>query len=354
MATLKDFLKTGRLGPVVLGMNPSDVMTALGDADEVSKRSNPLQLKYGCIQFTFWKAPDQKVHKLREIVLAYQPFVPLPESLILTDWNLSQPPTKMQFKNFYHDIGYLPVHLVEGTSGSQFLFLSGVTALTSNDLLHSIRLTQREKKEADQITLSDEREPSTAQIRDMFAEADQAMAVGARRAAFMTAWAGLEAVLRRAVLQAGGQGRVGVQPAILLRELVSAQELSPDEHVILEKLRQIRTTVAHGLTPIPIESSTIDQLKSIAQRLLGPSLRKKKEVGYIAPVEAIEAYSVLANSKHFQPLTDFLLSKGLRIRVAGDVIGGDDPQHDIQIQKDVPFDEIVKLIDEWKDHYQHS
>lgn len=36
------------------------------------------------------------------------------------------------------------------------------------------------------------------------------------------------------------------------------------------------------------------------------------------------------------------------------MIGGDDPQHDIQIQKDVPFDKITKFINEWKDQYQHS
>src|SRR5262249_54342672 len=154
-----------RLGPIVPGMDPNDVMTALGDADEISKKSNPLQLKYRCVQLTFWKAPDRKVHKLREIFIAYEPFLPMPDSLKLTDWNLSAPPTKTQFKAFYQEIGYLPVHLVEGTSGSHLIFLSGVTALMAGEMLHSIRLTHRESKEADQIPVSDQREPSPSQIR---------------------------------------------------------------------------------------------------------------------------------------------------------------------------------------------
>jgi hypothetical protein len=42
MATLEDFLRTGRLGPVSLGMGPVDVMTALGDPDDTSEKINPI------------------------------------------------------------------------------------------------------------------------------------------------------------------------------------------------------------------------------------------------------------------------------------------------------------------------
>jgi hypothetical protein len=354
MATLNDFLRTGRLGPLILGMSPNDVMTALGDADEISKKSNPLQLKYGCLQLTFWKASDRTVHKLREMVIAYEPFLPMPHGLTFTDWKLSGPPTKTQFKNFYHEIGYLPVHMVVGPSGSQLIFLSGVIALMSGEVLHSIRLSQRESKESDEIPVSDQREPSPEQIREMLAEADQATAGGALRAALMSAWAGLEAALRRAVLRAGGQGRIGIQPSILLRELFSAKELTSEEHATLEKLRQIRTSVAHGLAPLPIEPHMIDQLKSITERLLGPSVRKQKEVGYIAPVEAIEAYSILANNKHYKHLAEFLRSKGLNVHIEENAVGGDDPQHDIQIKKEVDFSTLSKLIDDWKIEYQKS
>jgi hypothetical protein len=62
-------------------------------------------------------------------------------------------------------------------------------------------------------------------------------------AALLIAWAGLEASLRRAALQAGRQGKIGVQPSILIRELFAAGQLTPAEQRSLEEMRQLRTAV---------------------------------------------------------------------------------------------------------------
>src|SRR5262249_14228867 len=147
-------------------------------------------------------------------------------------------------------IGYLPVHIVEGPSGKRILFPSGVEALFTDGKLHSIRLAQRESKEPTSAPLSDEREPSTTQIREMLQEAEQAMQAGAHRAALLIGWAALEAVLRRVALASGRQGKIGVQPAILLRELLAAGRLTPSDHADLERVRQMRMFAAHGLAPI--------------------------------------------------------------------------------------------------------
>lgn len=355
MATLEDFLKAGRLGPASLGMGPVEVMTVLGDPDEMSEKLNPLIMRYGPVQFVFVSKPGQRKQDLRDIAIVYKPrFKKMPKALRLSDWDISGAPTLDEFLKYLNKIDYLPIHRVSGESGTQLIFMSGVVALFAAKALHSIRLSQREAKENEQITVSDEREPSPAQIHDMLDEADRALEASAPRAALMTAWAALEAALRRAVLRAGGQGRVGVAPVVLLRELFSAKELSEDDYRALETVRQLRTAAAHGLAHAPILSDTIGRLKSITQRLLGPSLRKQMEVGYISPVEAIEAYSVLANTKHLRPLADFLRKSGLRVSVEENVIGGEEPQHDIQIQKDVEFAELNRLIDEWKTEYQHS
>jgi hypothetical protein len=269
MATLEDFMRTGHLGPVILGMSPNDVMIALGDPQDTSRKSNPLQLKYGCVQLSFWKAPNQRTHELREIVITYQPeFEPLPESLAFTDWTLAEPPTERQFRAFMHEIGYLPVHLVEGSSGKQLVFLSGVTALFTDEMLHSIRLLQRENRAPTPTPLSDEREPTPEQILDMLNEADRASQTGAYRAALLIAWAGLEATLRRAALRAGRQGRIGVQPSILLGELFAAGQLTPAEHRTLEELRQLRTASAHGLAPVGLDADIISKINTISNRLL--------------------------------------------------------------------------------------
>lgn len=355
MATLEEFLKAGRLGPISLGMGPVEVMTAVGEPDETSKKTNLLTIKYGPVQLVFWSKPKQRNQDLREILLSYKPsFKKLPKPLRLSDWNYSSAPSESDFLAYLKRIDFHPVHTVTGESETQLIFISGVVALFAAKLLNSIRLSQREVKEAEQITVSDQREPSEAQIREMLREADRATEAGAHRSALMIAWAGLEAALRRAVLRAGGQGRVGVQPAVLLRELFSAKELTSDEYHVLENLRQIRTAAAHGLALRRIDTKTVAQIKAIAQRLLGPSLRKRKEVGYISPVEAVNAFSVLANNKHCKPLAEYLCSKGLKVHIEKNAIGGDDPRHDIQIQKDIAFDEIVRLIDEWKDQYQQK
>ena len=42
MITLEAFLKTGQLGPIMLGMAPFDVESILGEPDQESKKKNPL------------------------------------------------------------------------------------------------------------------------------------------------------------------------------------------------------------------------------------------------------------------------------------------------------------------------
>lgn len=270
MATLEEFLRTGHLGPVVLGMTPTDVMTTVGDPQGTSRKSNPLQLKYGSAQLSFWKAPKDKSLHLREIAITYQPdFEPLPATLTFLDWNPPQPPTEQLFKSFIYYIGYLPVHSVDGPNGTEISFLSGVTALCADKMLHSIRLHQRQNKESTAMPLSDEREPTTKQILDMLQEAELALRSGAQRAALLLAWAGLEAALRRTALSAGKQGKIGVQPAILIRELFASQQLTPAEHRSLEELRQVRTALAHGFAPVVTsDSDTIRRISAISKQLL--------------------------------------------------------------------------------------
>jgi hypothetical protein len=356
MATLEDFLRTGRLGPANLGMNPTQVMTALGDPDEFSEHKSPYILKYGPVQLVFLANQKLRTRELRDIAIIYKPkFKKLPKKLRLDDWNPSSVPTEGFFTDYLENINLHPVHIVSGESGTQLVFVSGVVVLFAEKKMHSIRMTQRDSQEPERVTVSDRREPSAQQIRDMFAEADRALRADAPRGALMTAWAGLEAALRRAVLRAGGGGRVGIQPNILLRELFAAQELSQDEMLILEKLRQARTAAVHGLVPEQIKPEMIEDIKTIGQRLLGPSLRKKKEVGYIYPVDAIEAYSILANDKHTRLLVPYLQSKGVRLQVEENAISGDGVQHDIQIDKhSIDFDKLTGLLEEWKQQYMHS
>src|SRR5205085_5957071 len=107
MATLEDFLKAGRLGPVILGMDPVEVMNALGDPDDTSEKLNPLTIKYGPVQLVFWSKPKQRKQELREIVLSYKPrFKKLPKALRLSDWNPTSAPTEGGFVAYLKQISY--------------------------------------------------------------------------------------------------------------------------------------------------------------------------------------------------------------------------------------------------------
>jgi len=269
MATLEEFLRTGHVGPLLLGMTPSDVMIALGDPQEISAKSNPLQLRYGSLRLSFWKSSLDQIQHLREIAISYDKRPSsLPKPLAFTDWRPRGTPTARQFMSFLTRIDYLPAYSLEGPDAKRLFFFSGVRALFTDEMLQSIQLVQRSTKESIPSFLSDEREPTTKQILDMLKEAERARRTRAYRAAFLIAWAALEATLRRAALHAGGKGKIGIPPSILIRELFAGGKLTPTEHKILEELRQLRMTSAHGLAPVTFHVDNIRKVNAITKRLL--------------------------------------------------------------------------------------
>ena len=202
--------------------------------------------------------------------MIYQPtfFEPFPAILAFDDWHFVEPPDEGEFFSFLLEIDYQPAYRLEGPDGVRMTFLSGVSALFAHEKLHSVRLLQRASKEATSSTLSNEREPSTSQILNMLDEADIALKHGALRAALLIAWAGLEAALRQTALRAGKQGKIGVQPAILIRELFETGKLTLEEHRSIEELRQLRTAFAHGLAPINVDRENISRISRLSKRLI--------------------------------------------------------------------------------------
>jgi hypothetical protein len=352
MATLAQFLKTGSLGPLVLGMDPVDVTELIGDPDEESRKRNPLTLKYGALQLTFWKHGPKS--QLRDMALFFLPvYEHLPNVIDLEDFTPHGKPTERFFRNFLHEIRYLPVHLTEQESGRDLVFLSGVVVDFMDGFLNSIRITQKDKKETAEGLLSDVREPSRHQIVEMLEESERVLQANARRSALVIAWAALEASLRRAALRRGRHGQIGVQSTILIRELLSAGMLSPDECRLLEELRQLRTVSVHGLAPVDFSPHMITEMNMISRRMLAETgdRRRQRDVADIFPIDAIEVYSVIISARLCGSLWSFLIERGLRGNLEENVIGGDDPQHDIQINKTIPFREFNRLVNEWKESY---
>ncbi|MCG3124510.1 MAG: hypothetical protein GIKADHBN_02978 [Phycisphaerales bacterium] len=267
MASLEQFLKSGSLGPIVLGTGPFEVIEQIGDPEQQSRKANPLILKYGSLQLMFWRNGPKS--QLREIAIHFQPhFEPPPPPVDLEDFPLRDHPSEQDFYEFISDIQYPPASLKQLGTKKSMLFLSGVTVEFSNGLLHIIRHSQKEKKETTHVVLSDTREPSQTQILDMIHESEAAIGNGARRSALVMAWAALEATLRQTALRLGRHGQIGVQPTILIRELVSAGLLSPETVKRLEELRQLRTATVHGLAPLDIPTSAVLEMHAIARQLL--------------------------------------------------------------------------------------
>jgi hypothetical protein len=187
----------------------------------------------------------------------------------------------------------------------------------------------------------------------MIEESERALLIDARRSALVMAWAGLEASLRRAALRRGRHGQIGVQPTILIRELLSAGVLSADEGRFLEELRQLRTVSVHGLAPVDIPPHVIPEINAFSRGMLADTgdRRRQRDVADIFAIDAIEGYSVILSDRLYRSLWDFLMSKGLQGRIEMNAIGGDEPQHDIQIQKTIPFREFNRLVNEWKESY---
>jgi len=76
--------------------------------------------------------------------------------------------------------------------------------------------------------------------------------------------------------------------------------------------------------------------------------RKRREVDYIIPVEAVEAHSLFAKPKHAQLLAAFLHKQGVRYSVDSEAIQG---EINFQIDKFTPWDEFVVLLNDWKQMY---
>jgi hypothetical protein len=76
--------------------------------------------------------------------------------------------------------------------------------------------------------------------------------------------------------------------------------------------------------------------------------RRKRELDYIIPVAAVEAYSLFAKPEHAQPLADFLRREGVQFTKDPAAIEGEIL---FLIDKSTPWEEFVALLNEWKRQY---
>jgi hypothetical protein len=266
--TFARFLKTGQLGSLTLGMDPSSVELQLGTPEQSSRKLNPLVLKYGPLELTFW-SPKAEPPQLAQISLMLSRGLDrLPQSLHFEDWTPNAQTNIEQFKEFVERVHARTDDFLRGEFESEMLFRSGVRALFVSGYLFALHLSKRETDSNRSPILNDEHEPPIEQIRFQLDEARSALQAGFRSAAILLAWAALEAVLRRTALIAGYKGKLRGQPSVLIRELYSLGQLTRTDRELLEALRQQRTRIAHGLIAEPISEDEVINLLQVTKRLM--------------------------------------------------------------------------------------
>lgn len=269
MPTLLEFLKTGHLGPLSLGLSPFEAETVLGDPQDRSIKKNPLHLKYDALRLTFWKHGTSSRSQLMDIVISFQPpGQRMPKTVELTDLGPDKDVLEEDFIAFLNTSKILHDHVLETPNYKQLYFPSGVTAFITEKRLSHVRLVQRKSREATSLPLTDTREPNALQFQNMLLEARSLLNAGFYRAALIQAWAAFEAALRRAAIKENLQGRIGVQSAILVREMLAAHALSPNDAVFVERARQLRTSIVHGLAPQEFDIEMVTDILDLAERLM--------------------------------------------------------------------------------------
>jgi hypothetical protein len=265
--TLEQFVKSGQLGPLVLGMRPDEVHVVLGEPTERSRKTNPLVLKYGPLELTFWGAKARAPHLVR-LSLEVDDLHALPQQLRPGDWALTRRRSLDDFLAFLNSVGATPLDVLRGADESVVLMPSGARASFVHDHLSRVAISRRDTDELRLPPLADQREPTLDQIHAMLAEARQCSNVGVLNAAFVLAWAALEAALRRTALNAGLKGKIGTQPSALIRELYASDRLSRNEYEMVERALQQRNAVVHGLKESIVEPEVVRNVVRLSERLL--------------------------------------------------------------------------------------
>jgi REase_AHJR-like len=114
--------------------------------------------------------------------------------------------------------------------------------------------------------LYDATEPTPDQVLSMLATAEELIEKGYLPSACITAWAGLEAAMRKVQPVSDANDRITTRE--LLQSLYSDGILTREQFDELRKSSKLRNQVAHGLVPTNLDKASIQVVTGIARDLL--------------------------------------------------------------------------------------
>jgi hypothetical protein len=146
MATFRDFLTSGTIGAVKLGMRPEMVEQFWGAPDDRSVQRRPTEiLRYGSIELVFKTVPDTDDSRLVAAAIYFgRPSQPLPDAARFEDWLPTDGTSEDEFRTFVDSAG-LQVHSKVDGEYTHLVLDTGASAVFDDGRLHSVRHRRADK-----------------------------------------------------------------------------------------------------------------------------------------------------------------------------------------------------------------
>jgi hypothetical protein len=146
LVTLREFLSSGTIGSVKLGMLPQMVEQFWGPPDDRSVQRHPTEiLRYGSLELVFKTVPDTDDTRLISIAIYFaKPKQQCPVGAKFEDFSLGSATTEAEFRKFIADAG-LQVHSKVVGQYTHLVLDSGASAVFDEGRLHSVRYRRADK-----------------------------------------------------------------------------------------------------------------------------------------------------------------------------------------------------------------
>jgi hypothetical protein len=157
MASLQEFLDTGRLGEIAVGASNDFVRQLLGEPNDVSTQRNPELWKYGAVQLGFYRGKGTKQHTLAFIGLYFQGGdARIPDALKWTGWFPYQATTSQVFQGWPTQTGvtFSTIAEAEGETADYLVTKAGVAVTFADGNLQSIQYAAHHKSDRRQLSVS--------------------------------------------------------------------------------------------------------------------------------------------------------------------------------------------------------
>jgi hypothetical protein len=149
MASLEEFLKSGKLGALHVWMTREDAVAVLGAAPDESVQKEPKILKYGGLQVTFArlsKTPEQRL--VLTGLYFHAPSEKLPDAVLPTDLVVSSETTVAEMRSYLGRLGLEETTSTGGADDRRIELASGASMNFRNDRLWSIQYALRTPESA--------------------------------------------------------------------------------------------------------------------------------------------------------------------------------------------------------------